>query len=190
MKNNQSVQKKSLKGNNSISSVQVLLSNEYRVKPSEDCIKKANNLIKISPLEHYNSYKKLVPYLEEFQRLNPGFRFSLEHHQKDFSFERVAILFPYSKHAINYCYNVVGVDAAFLDAIKVYKNSELNRFITGLPFDLNLIFKRAYLTAMSGRTLNNQMIIFALSITYSESIENYNFLFKFLKDNEVSIHFL
>jgi len=171
----------------SIPTIQTLLSNTFNTIVSEDCIKKANDLIKISSLEHYNSFNKLTPFLEEFSRLNPGFKFLIKKSDQDSNFEKVAILFSYSRQAINHCYKVVGVDSAFLGAIHIVgdQKNELSHFIEGIPMNLKIMFKRCHITGLSGRTLNNEMIVFAISIGYGETIENYNFLFKFLRDNEV-----
>jgi len=167
--------------------VQCVVSNDTNIIPTVDCVKKASTAIKISSLEHYNSYNKLIPFLEEYSRLNPGFKYRIEKHNTDYNFERVAILFNYSNEAIKYCYKAFGVDAAFTDEIGIngLHKKELQSFIEGIP-DCDVMFKRCFISGVSGRTMNNEMILFALCIGYSECIADYSFLFQFMTDNNVS----
>lgn len=188
LKNNQSNLKKSTKGRNSTVALQQVVANELHIKPSIDCIKKANADITLSILEHYNSFEKLVPFLEEYSRVNPGFKYLLKKHDTDNNFEKVAILFEYSTEAIKHCYKVVGIDAAFLDTIGIdSKEKKLlqKMFPNDIPDDMEISFHKCVIIGLSGRTMNNEMILLGLTISYSENCESYDFFFKFLSDNKV-----
>ena len=85
---------------------------------------------------------------------------------------------------------MLGVDSAFLDSYHLNNNQkkELEKFMDGLPDeDVRLKFKQGYISGLSGRTYNNEMILFAISISYGERKDNYNFFFKFLLDSGVFI---
>lgn len=155
---------------------------------SSDCLKKANNHIQLSSLEHCLSYNYLIPFLELLESHNPATKYKLVRNEVTFAFERVAFLFPHSITAINSCFNVYGVDTAHLDGldIKGYQRRVLSKYFRQLiPDQSRLSFKKMYISALSGRTLNNNMILFAISIGYSEGKDDYDFLFKFLRDNGV-----
>jgi hypothetical protein len=153
---------------------------------SVDCIRNANTLLKLSSTDHYVSLSLLSPFLYQFQRLNPGFQYELKKSLLN-QFESVSILFPYSIVAIDHCFNVCGIDAAFLDVQTIEGNhrKNLKRIVEFLPKNLLLMFKRCFIIGLSGRTLNNKMILFAFSIVYSESKDSYNNFFDFLKNNGV-----
>lgn len=92
--------------------------------------------------------------------------------------------------SIKHCYKIFGVDSAFLDGIEIPSNQipELQAVVEGLPSDLRIMFQRGYITAITGRTFNNEMIVFAVCLNHGETIENYDFLFKFvLEDCKVKI---
>jgi hypothetical protein len=86
---------------------------------SIDVLKKANNESKISAIEHYISYCYIKPYLYLLHRTNPGFKYNIEWNSCTDEFERLAFLFPYSVQCMEHCFNVYGVDAAFLDGISI-----------------------------------------------------------------------
>ena len=94
---------------------------ETGVLVTVDCLKKSNELMKISPLEHYVSYNYISPFLELLNLENSGFKYKLERNESNFLFQRVAILLPYSVGALSHCFNVFGIDAAFLDGLEIKK---------------------------------------------------------------------
>ena len=105
-------------------------------------------------------------------------------------FQRLAILFPYSVTAMNHCFKIFGVDAAFLDGYQIkYREKRLiSNFINSLPTNhLKLMFQKCFLIGISGRTLNNEMILFGFCISYAENSENYNYFFRFLTSNQVKV---
>lgn len=153
-----------------------------------DCLKKANCAIKLTALEHYVSYNCIIPFLTLLKSKNKGLQFKVEKDELSCDFKRLAILFPYSVHAKEHCFKVYGVDSAFLDGLEIKGQQRLmlKKYVPGIPLYSRLMFKRYFLSAISGRTLNNEMIIFAISINDSECSSNYDFLFDFLKENEVN----
>jgi hypothetical protein len=158
---------------------------ENGISVSADCIKKANAAAKLSPLEHYVSYNYLSPLL---MSQNPGFKFKLEKDDSNCEFKRVAVLFPYTIQAIQHCFKVYAVDAAFLDSLEIKGLSKkiLYEYISALRnVEGRIMFAKTFLSCVSGRTINNEMIIYAICIGYSECSDDYNFLFDFMKENEV-----
>ena len=90
---------------------------------------------------------------------------------------------------MNHCFKVFGVDSAFLDTykIKYRETEEISSFIKDLESKFSYIIQKCFLTGLSGRTLNNEMILFAFCISDAENSVNYDFFFKFLTANQVSI---
>lgn len=82
---------------------------------------------------------------------------------------------------------MVGVDCAFIEAIGIEgrQKTQLQKFVEGISDDMRLMFKRCFISGVSGKTLNNDMILFAIAISYGELSDDYSFLFSFLTDNEV-----
>jgi hypothetical protein len=157
---------------------------------SRDCIKKANVQNKISAYEHFTGFSKLSPYLEIFATLNPGFRYEIDKDANN-EFKRLALLFPYSISAKKYCYKVYGIDAAHVETHEIRnRERKLLEELINWPQEMRIMFEKYFLFAVTGRTINNEMIIFALGIGQSECIEDYEFLFKFLTDNEVIVVYI
>ena len=154
-----------------------------------DCLKKANDAVKLSSLEHYISFSFISPFLDLLQVSNNGFKFKFEKDKNTMQFQRVAVLFPYSLHAKEHCFKVYGIDAAFLDglAIKGKQRKELRKYVPTIPLQERIMFQKNFLSGISGRTLNNEMILYAVCISYNECSEDYDFLFDFLRENEVNI---
>jgi len=157
-------------------------------KASIDCIKKANDLITISAVEHYESYQYLSPFLKAFKNENNGFQYKIERDPLTYEFQRVAILFSYSVKAFKYCYKVLGVDASFCDSFPINgtQRKDLEKIVETLPFGIEVKFKQCCLIGLSGRTVNNEMIIFGFLVSYRETKEDYLFFFKFI-NSEVYI---
>ena len=192
IKKNESLQKNSRKGRiSSKTAIETLAvaGNANNKLITIDCLKKANQLNKITGIEHASSMTLLYPFFEEFGRKNPGFKFELQKDPLTHEFERLAILFPYSVTAMNYCFKVFGVDTAFLDGYQIkYREKQMIGSIINnlnLPYKMKIMFKKCFLIGLSGRTLNNEMILFGFCICYAENIENYNFFFEFLTKNQV-----
>jgi hypothetical protein len=122
MKKNESMQKRSKKNRCSVkSTMEALAVTGYGSGcfVSKDVIKKANQKFKLTAIDHVSSMSLLQPFLEEFARKNPGFKFDLEKDPVTHQFKRVAVLFPYSVIAMKHCFKVFGVDSAFLDTYKI-----------------------------------------------------------------------
>ena len=192
LKNSQSKQKNSQKNRVSIEGTKNVISIASNISIpsviSDNCMKRANQSYQISACEHYLGYSKLQPYLQLFKSLNPGFNFSIEKYEENNEFKRLAILFPYSISAAKHCFKVYGIDAAHIAhyEIKNRQREYLKQLVILLPKLTRIAFKKCYIFALTGRTVNNEMILFGLCISYSESMENYEFFFQFLQENEVN----
>lgn len=156
---------------------------------SENRVKKANLKNKISSYEHIIGFSKLSPYLELFRSLNPGFQYQIEKSPETINeFKRLAVLFPYAIPAQKYCFKVYGIDAAHIQTHEIRKGERKDlEDLLNWPPEMRIMFAKYFLFAVSGRTINNEMIIFALGIGHSECIEDYEFLFQFLTDNGVRL---
>lgn len=69
---------------------------------SIDKLKKANRDIQISPLDHFNGFFKLLPYLKLYKELNPGFLYKVQKSPETNEFSKLAVLFPYSIRAMKH----------------------------------------------------------------------------------------
>jgi hypothetical protein len=155
---------------------------------SDNKIKQANINYQVSAYEHYTGYLKLIPYLQLFKSLNPGFMYCLEKHGSSNLFKRLALIFPYSIAASKHCFKVYGIDAAHISKfeIKCKQRHFLCKAIgKDFPKSARLRFSKCFIFALTGRTVNNEMILFGICIAECETMDNYDFFFQFLESNEV-----
>lgn len=160
------------------------------VEPTVNAIKKANAAMKYSSQEHIESYNSLRPYCEVAKALNADFMYNIEKDGKDV-FQRMAVLFPYSKAVLKDSYNVVGIDAAHMKPTLLNKLTVNDRVKLGLE-DMDgsygVMLQKSMLTFLTGRTLNNEMIVYGYMLGYSENADNLNYFFKFLIDNGLNVN--
>lgn len=193
LKNAQSKRIRSPKNRLSIEGTKTILAatkHTFDSHYTEDVLKKANSATLLNAADHCLGFLKLCPYLETFEKDNPGFKYDLKTNQETLEFEKLALLLPYTLCVLDDCYKVYGVDTAFLDSYYITDREKIlliQEYLPNAPIEKDLMFKPTYITAVSGRTLNNEMIIFSVCFSYSESIETYSFLFEFLSREGVII---
>jgi hypothetical protein len=56
-----------------------------------DCLKKANDAVQLSSLEHYVSFNFIYPFLDLLKNNNNGFKFKFEKDKNTMQFQRVAV---------------------------------------------------------------------------------------------------
>lgn len=196
VKNSESNRKNNKSDKNSIGGIQNAIAVNRHTSAdnsiiSVDCVKKANQKNSISAYEHFVGFSKLSPYLESFASLNPGFRYKLDKDKCSNEFKRLAILFPYSISAKQYCFKVYGIDAAHIGTHEVRAmERKILETLIDWPFEMRIMFQKHFLFAVSGRTCNNEMILFAICIGLSECIADYEFFFQFLSDNGVTLNLI
>lgn len=81
-------------------------------------IKHATALLKVSPLEHINSYRALVPYYEQWKNLNPKLCYDIEP-KNGGAFHRLTVVMPYITDFLPNMLNVFGLDAGFMPEIPI-----------------------------------------------------------------------
>lgn len=158
-------------------------------EPTTNAIKRANAAIKFSSKEHLESYGYLKPYCEVAKRLNADFMYSIEKNEKDI-FQRMAVLFPYSKTVLENSYEVLGVDAAHMktELLKKLTTDEMVKLDLGdIDGSHGVMLKKSMLTFLTGRTLNNEMIVYGYMLGYSENSDNLRYFFQFLIDSGLNL---
>lgn len=68
---------------------------------TESSIKAATALLRITPMEHINSYKAIIPYFMQWQKLNPTLAYDIAP-KEDGVFERLTVVMPYTKAFLPY----------------------------------------------------------------------------------------
>lgn len=156
-------------------------------EPAVHQVKRANAMFKDTSEELIMAYNYLQPYLEKLEECQPTVAHKLERGENN-EFRRLGFLFPYSVKALPFCFNVVGVDTAHMalvvvDGIQTFQLQEmLDR--DDITDETRNVQSKLYLTIVSGRTTNNEMLIFAYCLGYAENANDVMFFFKFLKDNK------
>lgn len=165
----------------SIKSIQsAIVAGTVTAEPSVNAIKKANAAMKISSHEHIESYNYLRPYCEVAKTLNADFMYSIEKDGNDI-FQRMAVLLPYSKTVLRDSYNVVGIDAAHMKTELLTKLTAEDLVKLGLEDaerSYGVMLKKTMVTFLTGRTLNNEMIVYGYMLGYSENADNLHYFFQ------------
>lgn len=168
-------------GQKSISIIQSTMALNYgSLAPTTDVVKKANKRLKFTPQEHLSTYQFILPMCEMAKEQNPNFCYDVTKDDKNV-FRRMAILFPFSKTALKCGFNVIGLDAAHMGTIMLGNLTSAQLEAVGRE-DLigrkGLMLSKLYLTLATGRTLNNEAIVYGYMLHHNE---NANDLFYFLK---------
>jgi hypothetical protein len=140
-----------------------MLANQVEV--SIDVIKKACSESRITPEEHFRSFQLLEPFLDEFVHLNPGSAVDVDWDSDTQEFKGFAVVMPYVAKCIELEYSrpIYGLDVAHMKPVKVDNGG--------------VFLKPMYLTIISGRTLDNHMLICGFCVTFSESSEDIRYLY-------------
>lgn len=94
----------------------LLLAQEGFVGASESSIKKAVEKIKISSLNHLDSYSLLHPYFEQWKTQDPTLRYDVEP-KKDGVFRRLMVLMPNTVAFLPNLLNVFALDAGHMPQV-------------------------------------------------------------------------
>jgi hypothetical protein len=79
-------------------------------------IKQAAAALKVTALQHMDSYNKVIPYFEQLRAENPTLKFDVQP-EKGGTFERLIVVMPYAEAFIPNMLNVFGLDAGFMPEI-------------------------------------------------------------------------
>jgi len=153
--------------------------------PTVDVVKKANQLLKYSANEHFQSYQYILPMCEIAKEMNPDFCYDVCK-DADNLFRRMAVLFPFSKSALEFGFNVIGLDAAHMGTIKLGHLTPAQLELVGredLEGKEGFMLNKLYLTLVTGKTLNNEAIAYGYMLHHHESADDLFYFLKFLKDN-------
>lgn len=157
---------------------------------TKSVVKAADSTFVIKSVDYVESYKKLKPYLEVMKRLNPSMEYKIEKDRHN-KVVRTLVLMPYAAHAMSACFNVIGIDTAHMSTIKLPKiTSEqiYNLCEYSVPEGGGYLLEKMVVTVVSGRTYNNEMIILAYCLHYTESgMDAYKF-FEFLTTHGVPLN--
>ena len=157
--------------------------------PTTDVVKKANAMSKVS-LELVETYNYILSFCEIAKEMNPDFCYDIK---KD-SLNRVnkmAVLFPHCKKMFPRCHPLLGLDSAHLPVVKLkdVTTELLEKVKRGdLVGKSGFILKKSYLTFLTGRTMNNEMIVFGYMIHPAESVDDIKYFLKFMLDSGLNIN--
>lgn len=181
--------KKRVKGSQQTSAVQQLLAVSGGCgPPTVHAVKTANFLHKVSGSQHIDGYSLLIPYLELLQQENPSMRFSVERDDKG-RFFRMSLLLPYAIQAIENCFPIVGIDTAHMALVVLNGVSSLQLELAGdEPVAGRHVQEKLYVSLVSGRTLDNKMILYGYCLGYSENIEDLSYFFDFLQEHGLPLN--
>ena len=91
---------------------------------TNNVIKKANAISKISGKEHKESFNLIEPYLYEMRNLNEGLNYKIDRAPDTHIFKRLIIVPHYATAVSQYMYPVVGLDCAHMKTIVVSHTSD------------------------------------------------------------------
>jgi hypothetical protein len=116
LKNGQSNMNNSSKNRLGTKSTKEALAGQQLQNATDNVVKKATMAFRKRPLEHIESLGRLQAYLEEAKRQNSSLAYQVDK-DEDNMLQRAMVLFPGSASHLHYCFNVVGIDSAFMDAV-------------------------------------------------------------------------
>lgn len=158
--------------------------------PTTDVVKKANKLLRYSTDEHLNSYKYLLPMCEIAKEQNSDFCFDVTKDEKNV-FRRMAILFPFSKKALECAFDVIGLDAAHMGTILLGRLSPQQLALIGraeLVGGQGFMLTKLWLTLVTGKTYNNEAIVYGYMLHHHENADDLFYFLTFLKANGLDIN--
>lgn len=109
----------SRKGRNRSLSTQAkksLLVNAGHGDVSLSAIKSATAMLKITPMEHIESYNSIFPYFELWKKENPSLAYDIEP-KGGGVFERLTVVMPYTEAFLPNMLCVFGLDAGFMPEV-------------------------------------------------------------------------
>ena len=126
-------------------------------------VKKAAALSRIQVEDQLGSFSLLEPFLELYKEQNPGAHYELRRNDITEEFNSLAFVFPYVKNCIEHEYlrRIFGLDVSHMKKISLQGD---------------IIIRPMFLTVVSGRTLDNHMIVCGFAITFAECRDDIDFL--------------
>jgi hypothetical protein len=159
---------------------------------SVGAVKHAARQFGLKPLDHISSMGQLEAYLEEAKRLNPTLAYSLTKNPITKVFYRLSVLFPGGAAHLACCFRAVGLDSAHMDAVMLegVTMAPINTACEteGLERLGRQEMQQLTLTAVAGRTLNNEMIVFGYCLGYGECMGDLKAFLRFLLDQGLDLN--
>ena len=158
--------------------------------PTTDVIKKANAMSKISVVELVESYNYILPFCEIAKEMNNDFCYDI---RKDSGnrINKMAVLFAHCKQMFQYCFPLLGLDTAHLPILKLKGiTAELLEKIgrSDLVEGPGYVLRKMSLTFLTGRTANNEMIVFGYMIHHVECADDIKYFLMFMRDSGLDIN--
>jgi hypothetical protein len=126
------------------------------IAPNASAIKRAAASHRIQVLKHESSIQKMQTFLVLMKLRNPSMTYDY-FMDADNKFESVLIVMPGASAAWETCHKICSIDSAHGKDIVL--DSSTHQFL-----------KRFIFTVASGYTVNNTMIVYAISVSYHENI--------------------
>lgn len=158
--------------------------------PTTDVIKKANAMSKISVVELVESYNYILPFCEIAKEMNNDFCYDI---RKDSGnrINKMAVLFAHCKQMFQYCFPLLGLDTAHLPILKLKGiTADLLEKIgrSDLVEGPGYVLRKMSLTFLTGRTANNEMIVFGYMIHHVECADDIKYFLMFMRDSGLDIN--
>ena len=149
-----------------------------------------------------HGFGKMPGLLAGVKQLNDGVEYHYETQKDSSEFHRVVFIPSYAKHALQEdggCVNVIGIDSSHMYKTELKDSSEdqevqqiLATLFAQEPGGGNnkvkLYLSKLTLTAVTGRTLENKQIIFAIGISYHESKDDIRYVLDFMKEKGLRLN--
>jgi hypothetical protein len=95
-----------------------LLANSGYGDVTVSAVKNATALLKITPTEHIQSYKAIIPYFIQWKKQNPKLCYDIEP-KLGGVFHRLTVVMPYTSEFLPNMLNVFGLDGGFMPEVPV-----------------------------------------------------------------------
>ena len=160
------------------------------IAPTVDVVKKANAESKVSVVELIETYNYILPFCEIAKEMNSDFCYDIKKDSRN-RINKMAVLFPHCKKMFSSCFPLLGLDSAHLPVVKLKGLTEQllekieRKDLIGKE---GFILKKASLTFLTGRTVNNEMIVLGYMIHPVECADDIEYFLQFMLDNGLNIN--
>ena len=145
------------------------------ISVSEDVFKKSKNSVNLTIQEQLHSFNMIEPLLLATKNKNPGLRYKIVPEADNAPLEAVYVVLPFAKSCVDFCLDVIGIDSAHMKPLVISTSPRT-------------ILKKMCVTCIAGRTPAMEMIIFAFSLSFSESSADITILLDLLKEEGVDFN--
>ena len=144
------------------------------VVASTSVVGKARKFVEMSGQDIMRSFASIEPLLLSTKEANPGLMYEVRQ-DADNTLQSVVVMMPYTQEFFPYCMQVIGIDGCHTKPIQVSKQPKT-------------FLQKMILTAITGRTANNENILYGFCLGYSEKAEDIGLLIELMRRNNVDLN--